>query len=162
MFNFTILKKSKKSRARLGIISTPHGDIETPSFVPVATRGSVRTLDSDTQEASCREAQPGDLDAWMARVLSPVTSPLSGLFSAREASMVFRNDQEFDTLRQRFSGLMAADGAPFLFERVSFENAARASFSWYLPKRDLNCMRLQLAEPHNQKAFDRLEALWNK
>ncbi len=122
----------------------------------------VRTLDSDTQEASCREAQPGDLDAWMARVLSPVTSPLSGLFSAREASMVFRNDQEFDTLRQRFSGLMAADGAPFLFERVSFENAARASFSWYLPKRDLNCMRLQLAEPHNQRAFDRLEALWNK
>ena len=47
MFNFTILKKSKKSRARLGVISTPHGDIETPSFVPVATRGSVRTLDSD-------------------------------------------------------------------------------------------------------------------
>jgi queuine tRNA-ribosyltransferase len=43
---FKILKKSKKSRARLGVISTPHGDIETPSFVPVATRGAIRTLDS--------------------------------------------------------------------------------------------------------------------
>lgn len=46
MFSFTILKKSAKSRARLGVIHTPHGDIETPSFVPVATRGSLRTLDN--------------------------------------------------------------------------------------------------------------------
>lgn len=47
MFEFKILKRSKKSRARVGIISTPHGDIETPSFVPVATRATVRTLESD-------------------------------------------------------------------------------------------------------------------
>lgn len=47
MFSFKVLKKSKKSRARLGVISTPHGDIETPAFIPVATRASVRTLDSD-------------------------------------------------------------------------------------------------------------------
>lgn len=48
MFRFKILKRSKKSQARLGVISTPHGDIETPAFVPVATRATVRTL--DTQE----------------------------------------------------------------------------------------------------------------
>ena len=46
MFDFKILKKSKISLARIGIISTPHGDIETPSFVPVATRATVRTLES--------------------------------------------------------------------------------------------------------------------
>jgi tRNA-guanine transglycosylase len=46
MFSFKILKRSRKSRARLGVISTPHGDIETPAFVPVATRAAVRTLDS--------------------------------------------------------------------------------------------------------------------
>jgi queuine tRNA-ribosyltransferase len=51
MFEFRILKRSKKSRARLGVITTPHGEIETPSFVPVATRGSVRTLDSDEAAA---------------------------------------------------------------------------------------------------------------
>ncbi len=45
-FGFKILKQSKKSRARLGVISTPHGDIETPAFVPVATNASVRMLDS--------------------------------------------------------------------------------------------------------------------
>ena len=47
MFSFTILKKSIRSSARIGVISTPHGEIETPAFIPVATRGSVRTLDSD-------------------------------------------------------------------------------------------------------------------
>ena len=46
MFSFKILAESKKSRARIGVISTPHGDIETPSFVPVATRATVRTLDT--------------------------------------------------------------------------------------------------------------------
>jgi len=46
MFSFKILKKSKKSRARLGVIKTPHGEIETPAFVPVATRATIRTLDS--------------------------------------------------------------------------------------------------------------------
>lgn len=52
MFNFKILKKSKKSRARLGVISTPHGEIETPAFIPVATRATVRTLDTaEVEEA---------------------------------------------------------------------------------------------------------------
>ena len=47
MFEFKILKRSKKSRARLGVISTPHGEIETPAFIPVATRATIRTLDSN-------------------------------------------------------------------------------------------------------------------
>ena len=50
MFDFKILKRSKKSRARLGIISTPHGEIETPAFVPVATRATIRALDSKEVE----------------------------------------------------------------------------------------------------------------
>ena len=47
MIEFKILKKSKKSRARLGILKTPHGEIETPSLVPVATQAVVKTLTSD-------------------------------------------------------------------------------------------------------------------
>lgn len=50
MFSFKILKKSTRSAARVGVIQTPHGDIETPAFVPVATRGSVRALTSATAE----------------------------------------------------------------------------------------------------------------
>ena len=41
---FEIIKKSKKSKARIGIIHTASGDIETPVFFPVATKGVVKTL----------------------------------------------------------------------------------------------------------------------
>src|SRR3989344_2285224 len=41
---FKVLKKSKKSKARLGLISTPHGKIQTPAFVPVATKGTLKSL----------------------------------------------------------------------------------------------------------------------
>ena len=46
MFDFSIEKRSAKSRARIGIIRTDHGEIETPAFVPVATRANLKTLDS--------------------------------------------------------------------------------------------------------------------
>jgi len=44
--NFKILKKSKKSRARLGFMETSHGVVETPCLVPVATQAVIKTLDS--------------------------------------------------------------------------------------------------------------------
>ncbi len=46
MFEFKILKKSKNSRARFGIIKTGHGEIETPTLVPVATQAVIKTLES--------------------------------------------------------------------------------------------------------------------
>lgn len=42
--NFKVIKKDKKSKARAGIIKTPHGDIETPSFVPVGTQATVKAV----------------------------------------------------------------------------------------------------------------------
>ena len=48
--NFKILKKSNKSRARLGLLETEHGVVETPCFVPVATQAVVKTLDSKEVE----------------------------------------------------------------------------------------------------------------
>ena len=41
---FSVIKKSPKTLARAGIISTPHGDIETPAFVVVGTKGTVKSL----------------------------------------------------------------------------------------------------------------------
>lgn len=49
---FKIIKKSKTSRARLGILKTSAGEIETPSFVPVATQAVVKTLTSEEAEAA--------------------------------------------------------------------------------------------------------------
>ncbi len=50
MLEFEILKQSKEtsssgdSRARLGRLTTGHGQIQTPIFMPVGTLGSVKTL----------------------------------------------------------------------------------------------------------------------
>ncbi|MBI5071416.1 tRNA guanosine(34) transglycosylase Tgt [Candidatus Falkowbacteria bacterium] len=43
---FKILKTSKKSRARLGKLKLAHGAVQTPFFMPIATKASVKTLDS--------------------------------------------------------------------------------------------------------------------
>jgi queuine tRNA-ribosyltransferase len=42
---FELLKKDSSSRARLGRLTTAHGVIETPVFMPVGTQGSVKALD---------------------------------------------------------------------------------------------------------------------
>ncbi|MDP1719156.1 MAG: tRNA guanosine(34) transglycosylase Tgt [bacterium] len=44
---FNILKKSEKSRARLGEIHTSHGVIHTPAFVPVGTQATVKGITPD-------------------------------------------------------------------------------------------------------------------
>ena len=46
-FRFEVLHESRKpgSRARVGRITTPHGVIETPCFVPVGTNAALKCLD---------------------------------------------------------------------------------------------------------------------
>jgi len=44
MMKFTLLKNETSTKARLGRIETAHGAIETPIFMPVGTRASVKTL----------------------------------------------------------------------------------------------------------------------
>ncbi|MBU6219488.1 MAG: tRNA guanosine(34) transglycosylase Tgt [Bacteroidetes bacterium] len=44
MFEFTILKKDDQTSARTGLISTAHGNIPTPIFMPVGTLGSVKAI----------------------------------------------------------------------------------------------------------------------
>jgi tRNA-guanine transglycosylase len=47
---FEIIKRSKKSKARLGLLKTSHGIVETPAFVGVATRATIKTLSSEDVE----------------------------------------------------------------------------------------------------------------
>lgn len=44
--SFQIIKKSKTNHARRGILKTSHGVIQTPFFMPIATKGSIKALDS--------------------------------------------------------------------------------------------------------------------
>lgn len=42
--SFTLIQKDTGTKARLGRLETGHGVIETPTFMPVGTQGSVKTL----------------------------------------------------------------------------------------------------------------------
>ena len=42
--NFSLEKKCSNTDARTGTLRTPHGEIKTPAFMPVGTRGSVKAM----------------------------------------------------------------------------------------------------------------------
>ena len=44
-FDFSLLHTDTTSHARLGRITTPHGEIATPAFAPVGTQATVKSLD---------------------------------------------------------------------------------------------------------------------
>jgi queuine tRNA-ribosyltransferase len=44
---YEITKKDEKSKARLGVIHTGHGDVITPQFLPIGTKGTIKTVTSE-------------------------------------------------------------------------------------------------------------------
>ena len=43
-FNFTIITKLANGLGRSGVIATPHGEIQTPAFIPVGTKATLKSL----------------------------------------------------------------------------------------------------------------------
>ncbi|MFQ5928284.1 MAG: tRNA guanosine(34) transglycosylase Tgt [Acidobacteriota bacterium] len=48
--SFQVLARDEKTHARSGVLQTPHGDIETPVFVPVGTAGTVKAMPHELLE----------------------------------------------------------------------------------------------------------------
>lgn len=54
-FAFRVVASSARSGARVGRFTTPHGDVETPAFMPVGTRATVKgVLPRDLREVGTR------------------------------------------------------------------------------------------------------------
>ncbi len=54
-FSYEVTKTCKQSGARLGVLHTPHGDIETPCFMPVGTQATVKAMTPrDLKEVGAR------------------------------------------------------------------------------------------------------------
>lgn len=47
---FEIKHKDSSTKARTGVIHLPHGDVQTPVFMPVGTKGTVKAVDKDSLE----------------------------------------------------------------------------------------------------------------
>ncbi len=52
--DFKIITEDKNSNARTGVITTSHGEIQTPIFMPVGTVGSVKGIHQNTLESDIK------------------------------------------------------------------------------------------------------------
>ena len=41
---YELLKEDSRTKARRGVLHTPHGDIQTPVFMPVGTQATVKAM----------------------------------------------------------------------------------------------------------------------
>lgn len=55
-FSFTIHSRLAGAHARTGTISTPHGTIETPAFIPVGTQATLKALTPEQLQATGAQA----------------------------------------------------------------------------------------------------------
>jgi queuine tRNA-ribosyltransferase len=51
---------AREGRARAGVLSTPHGDIQTPAFIPVGTRATVKAVTPDALRSVGAQAVLGN------------------------------------------------------------------------------------------------------
>ena len=47
---FEIYHEDKNTKARAGVVHLPHGDVRTPVFMPVGTKGTVKAVSKDSLE----------------------------------------------------------------------------------------------------------------
>jgi hypothetical protein len=85
--------------------------------------------------------------ARLGRALEGLTSPLEGLFAARDSAMRFRNDAELDAVSQAYA---SAFGAEFVLTQV-FELKGELSLSWYLTRAELALIDAQLGSTAIQR-----------
>ena len=84
-----------------------------------------------------------------------LTGPLEALAAARERSMLFRNEDALNAVRE----IYVRDD--LTLTRITFENASRSSYSWYLPEKHLECLKADLEKnANNVKAAERISRLW--
>ena len=49
LFKFDLIAEEPTTHARAGVLHTPHGDIETPIFMPVGTKANVKGIPTETR-----------------------------------------------------------------------------------------------------------------
>jgi queuine tRNA-ribosyltransferase len=78
-FSFRLLHTDAGCAARRSVFSTPHGDVQMPAFMPVATQASVKGLEIDQIRATGAEMVLGNTYHLALRPGEEVVAALGGL-----------------------------------------------------------------------------------
>ena len=99
------------SGARAGILATPHGEIHTPAFMPVATRAAVRTLDSEDILSTGSGMLISNAFLLHLRPGNKVISSAGGLHNFMNFSgAIFTDSGGFQMIREGFLVKLTDDG----------------------------------------------------
>lgn len=79
MEHFRVLRTVPGSEARLGVLSTAHGKVQTPAFVAVATQGTVKALSAEDLQALGVQILIGNTYHLALRPGAELASALGGL-----------------------------------------------------------------------------------
>ena len=79
MFSFVVNQHSSDSQARRGLLTTPHGTVQTPTFMPVGTRGTVKGIMPDRLAATGAEMILANTYHLLLRPGAEVVEALGGL-----------------------------------------------------------------------------------
>jgi queuine tRNA-ribosyltransferase len=79
LFQFVLVHSDASTGARVGVFSTPHGDVETPAFMPVGTQGTVKGLTVEMLRATGAQIILGNTYHLALRPGAEVVAALGGL-----------------------------------------------------------------------------------
>jgi hypothetical protein len=107
----------------------------------------------DRQQKNC---ELPDLDTANrgAKVFDGLTEPWEAVFSAREVSMIERNQQLIRNLESSY-------GKGYIRHFI-IDSPAAVSLSWYLPGREIACLKMQWESKAMTKQIDALAKVWNE
>jgi queuine tRNA-ribosyltransferase len=78
-FAFRVLASSDSGHARAAVLSTPHAEVETPTFMPVGTQGSVKGLTAEEVASTGAKIMLGNTYHLWLRPGPEIVSSLGGL-----------------------------------------------------------------------------------
>lgn len=133
---FTLIKESTQNRARLGIIDTPRGPIQTPIFMPVGTAGSVKSLTADDLDHCGAQIILGNTYHLYLRPGCEVISHMGGLHE------FIRWDRPMLTDSGGFQFFSLAKLAKFTEDGVAFQSHIDGSRHFFSPEKSVEIQTL--------------------
>jgi queuine tRNA-ribosyltransferase len=108
---YKVVDRDEGSGARLGLLRTAHGDMETPAFLPVATKATVKALSSEEIESAASSALIANAFHLYLDPGTELIETLGGLHRFMNwKGTIFTDSGGFQLIRQDFSLRVQEDG----------------------------------------------------
>lgn len=133
---FELIHEDEHSGARIGKLYTKHGEVETPAFMPVATKGSVKTLSPEELKGVGTRAVISNAFLLYLKPGTEVIQKVGGLHGFMNWSeIIFTDSGGFQMLREPFFNGVSKKG-------VTFKSPFDDSKHLFTPEK---CIEVQMA-----------------